>query len=160
MEKPKLFVNEFLVAETSPKKQKAIVNRVAGMLEIAFFKPVARNHKIAAQPLVTNWCRQTFPDHESFRRCLLPHSETCRLANFGAPRPRFKNCLTSTKQQDFYGRVRSWDTIDEKGLCRDIPLSSRGNVYAAIIVTEEYFLALNPNINLDDYAFTKKYVSL
>lgn len=159
MEK-KLFVNEFLKVETSPKKQKAIVNRVAGMLEIAFFKPVARNRRIDAKYLAVAWCKKKFPDYDLFRQCTFPHSETCVLANKNALRPKFKSCLTATQQTDHRGRVRSWDTLDENGRFRDISLSALGNVYAAIIVTEEYFLQLNPDIDLKEYTFSKEYVPL
>lgn len=159
MEK-KLYVNEFLQVETSPKKQKAIVNRVAGLLEIAFFTPVARHRKIDAKHLAVAWCHQAFPDYKLFRQCTLPHAETCVLANRHALRPKFKNCLTSTQQHDISGRVRSWDTIDEKGLRRDIPLTSKGNIYAAIIVTEEYFLKINPEVDLKEYTFSKQFIAL
>lgn len=156
----RLYVNEFLQAETSPKKQKAIVNRVAGMLEIAFFTPVGRNRRIDAKNLVVTWCKKMFPDHALFRQCTFPHSQTCLLANTNTFQPKFKNCLTSTQQKDWNGHVASWDAIDAKGRICDMSPQAKGNVYAAIIVTEEYFLKINPDIDLKNYVFSKNYIAL
>ena len=162
MEKNLLYVNEFLQVETSRKKQKAIVNEVAGMLEIAFLTPIAYKKKGETMPLVVKWCENKFPDHEKFRRYCFPHSETCLLENKydkeHRRRPRFRKCCTSTQQQDRYGRVGGWDTINEYGLngWAIPPL----NVYAAIIVTKEYFLSINPTVDLSAYDFTKGFVAL
>ena len=162
MEKNLLYVNEFLQVETSRKKQKAIVNEVAGMLEIAFLTPIAYKKKGETMPLVVKWCESKFPDYEKFRRYCFPHSETCLLQNKHdiehRRRPRFRKCYTSTSQQDRYGHVGGWDTINEKGLC--CRAMQPFNVYAAIIVTKEYFLSINPTVKLSEYDFTKGFVAL
>ena len=160
MEKQKLYVNEFFEVENIPEKQKAIVNRVAGMLEIAFLEPVAEDCKIDRVDVVCRWCQKNLADYENFRRCTLPHAETCLLANAGLSAPKFSNCLTSSQQTDRDGRVHGWDALDEKGRLADIDLNTKGNVYAAVIVTEEYFLKINPDVDFQNYKFSEHFVAL
>jgi len=150
----KLYVNEFLEAETCPENQCAIVNRINGFIEIAFFDPIAHNKQLTdTQAEIFFWGRKMYPEH---RRCKAPSVETCLLANKDEKALKFKSCATSTQELDLEGRVRGWTVLDKRGARNSGgALDIVENICPAILMSEEEFLLINPKITLENYSFLK-----
>ncbi|MBR3501485.1 MAG: hypothetical protein IKO06_01105 [Alphaproteobacteria bacterium] len=151
----KLYVNSALRFEREKEKQKAIVNYINGMIEIAFFEPVATNQELIVGPkFASEWAKKMYP---SAKRALLPSVETMILANSEEKQPLFKDCCSSTQEYDIDGRVCGFDCLDEKGHC--VGAFSTGiikNIYAAIRISVDDFLKTNPGFTLDLYKFKNK----
>lgn len=153
--KTRLYVNNHLKVEDCSKKQVAIVNVISGWIEIAFLRPIARNQLLSSgQYKIYLWGKKNYPEYMDFRA---PHVQTCLLANKDKKKPVFKSCGTRTQELDFDGRVRSWTALDRNGRQVSADLSDKiGNIYPAILLSKEDFLAINPSVCMEEYLFLDK----
>ena len=153
--KTKLYVNSDLKVENCTEKQVAIVNVVAGKVEIAFLQPIAKKQLLSrGQYNICLWGKKNYPKYLNFRA---PHVRTCLLGNKDEQTLAFTSCCTCTQELDFDGRVRSWTALDQKGKQISVDRSDEiENIYPAILLSKEDFLSINPSISLEDYLFLDK----
>ena len=152
--KPKLYVNANLKVTASLRMRKAIVNIVNGCVEITFLEPIAHNKSRGdAWKERAAWGLKYYPSYRS----ILPRAESMVYANLGEKTVLFKNCYTSTDKTDWHGRVDYSKMIDSSGKAVRLNGEVLENVYAAILITKEEFLRINPHVDLAQFSMSVCY---
>ena len=122
-------------------------NRFKKIVEITFFEPIGHNLNLPqSKDAIKKWQETLYPKYRSF----LPSETICCIINQKTIK-HFDNCWTRSYGNDGPPRHRYYPIILEDGNFYLGDWEEKAeNTYASLILTNDEFLEINPDITLSD----------